>query len=148
MIFISLLLMEKIMANNTRPYELPPITDEKLAELYARIKPLVRSEEDGELYYIADVDPRKIAFPWSPELQDKAEGLKALGSFVTLHTWGYYGLFKPSVAEVLCQMPVGFLDDAVAFEVAGPEDSNDLNRESEALNAGFHVARTTVYGNE
>ena len=76
---------------------------------------------------------------------EKADSLKALGTIATLHAWGYYGVFKPSIAEVLAQIPAGYLDEVVAFEVAGPKDAEDLNREKEALDAGFHVARTTLY---
>ena len=134
------------MSNFKRPpLEIPPISDEKIAELSLRIKPLVRSKDDDSLYFIKDVDARKIAFSWSPELTEKADSLKAIGAIATLHAWGYYGVFKPGIAEVLAQIPAGYLDEVVAFEVAGPKDAEDLNREKEALDAGFHVARTTLY---
>lgn len=64
----------------------------------------------------------------------------------TLHTYGSPCFFKPSVAEVLAQIPDDMLEGVVAFETRGPSDVADMNRESEALNAGFHVARTRLYG--
>jgi hypothetical protein len=60
-----------------------------------------------------------------------------------LHRYGYHGFFKPSIAEVLCQMPAGL--DADFFEVIGPETAEDLNNELDALKAGFHVATTIFY---
>lgn len=34
-----------------------------------------------------------------------------------LHGYGYYGLFKPSVGEVIRQIPKDLLEKVVAFEI-------------------------------
>ena len=34
-----------------------------------------------------------------------------------LHGWGYYGFFKPSVGEVIRQIPKDSLEKVVAFEI-------------------------------
>jgi hypothetical protein len=64
----------------------------------------------------------------------------------THHSWGHYSLFKPSIAEVLAQIPAEHLNQVVAFEiVVKPETAEDLNKDLEALNAGYHVATTRLY---
>lgn len=104
---------------------IPEISNERLAQLHARIKPVVRGarttkgavrHDGGHLYYIKDVDFRGVAFTWDPTLTEPAEGLRDLARIETTHTCGYYGFFKPSIAEVLAQIPVEFLDRCVAYE--------------------------------
>ncbi len=90
--------------------EIPKLTDERLAELQAIIKPVVPDGTD--LWYIQDVDPRTIAFTWDPKPTVRATGLKPLRTVRTLHTYGYHGFFKPSIAEVLAQVPMDLLDKA------------------------------------
>lgn len=124
-------------------YSIPAITNARLAELAARIKPLVR--KDGLHYYIEPCELRSMSFLWEPVFAEPARGLKMLVQIRTLHTFGYYGFFKPSIAEVLSQIPAELIDAVRAFEVEGPQDAAELNRESEALNAGFQVATTTLY---
>lgn len=34
-----------------------------------------------------------------------------------LHGYGYYGLFKPSVGEIIRQIPKDLLEKVVAFEI-------------------------------
>lgn len=126
--------------------KIPKLTNERLAELQATIKPVIRDGKD--LWYIEDVDPRNIAFTWDPKPTEKATGLKLLCTARTLHTYGYHGFFKPSIAEVLAQVPADLVDKAVAFEVNGPGTADDLNQEKEALDAGFHVAQTSFYASE
>lgn len=154
---------------------IPAITDERLAELVARIKPIVRMEriitedlkfedgakgfrmrpdpsgklqpwQTGELYYIEPVDPRGVAFSWDPIPTEKAMGLKPVRDIQTYHTFGYHGFFKPSIAEVLAMIPLEVVDEVVAFEIVdGPETAEDLKENLEAFNAGYHVATTRLY---
>lgn len=124
--------------------QIPKISNERLAELLARIRPVVR--QDGEPWYIKPVDPRNIAYTWDPTPTKKATDLVPLKTVRTLHTYGYHGMFKPSIAECLAQMPDDVAETAVAFEIVdSPQTADDLNREREALNEGFHVAQTTFY---
>ncbi len=154
---------------------IPAITDERLAELVARIKPIVRMEriitedlkfedgakgfrmrpdpsgklqpwQTGELYYIEPVDPRGVAFSWDPIPTEKAMGIMPVRDITTYHSFGYYGNFKPSVAEVLAMIPQELVDEVVAFEIIkSPETADDLNRNSGARDAGYHVATTRLY---
>jgi hypothetical protein len=96
------------------------------------------------------VDLFGIAYTWDPKPSrppEKAIGLKPLCDITTYHVYGYHGCFKPSIAEVLAQIPEEHVSSkVVAFEmVEMPETADDLNREHDALDAGYHVARTRLY---
>jgi hypothetical protein len=55
-------------------------------------------------------------------------------------------MFKPSIAEVLAQIPEEHLEQVLAFEIVdSPNNVDDLNAEREALNAGYHIATTRLY---
>jgi len=114
----------------------PKITDERLAELLARIRPVHRF--DGELCYIKPVDPRRIAFTWDPKKDMRADGLVALQYVMTCHDYGHPSLFKPSVAEVLAQIPEDIVDEVVAFETSRDADFD--------RGLGCHVTTTIFYG--
>ena len=151
------------------------ITDERLAELVGRIKPIVRMEciitedvefedgatgfrmrpdpsdkmqpwDSGEQYYIEPVDPRGVAYTWDPTPTEKAMGLMQIRDITTYHTFGYHGMFKPSIAEVLAMIPEDVVEEVVAFEIIDcPKTADDLNKNLEALHAGYHVATTRLY---
>ena len=48
----------------------------------------------------------------NPKPTDKATGLKPLCTIKTYHTYGYHGLFKPSIAEVLVTFTIANGADA------------------------------------
>jgi hypothetical protein len=131
--------------------EIPEISDEELNERYETIKPVLRFAEvtfggrtthethnDGDLYYIQDVDPRRTAFNLDPKPTEKAHGLTELDRVKTYHTSG--GFFhKPSVAEVLAQIPVCCIEDVVAFETVDPYVDRTMD---------YSVATTILYRNK
>lgn len=101
---------------------------------------------EGELYYLKPVDPFTISYTWALVPTTQATDLKPLADIRMYHTYGWYGCFKPLVSEVLAQIPEEYLDRVVAFEIIEqPEDASDLNRESEATNAGYHVSKVRLY---
>ncbi len=123
---------------------IPDITDEELALRAQRIKPVIR--RNSKLFNIKLPDLKTESYIWDPVLTDEAPELVALYDFTTYHTWAYYGSFKPTIAEVLAAIPAEFLDRTVAFEmIASPETADDLNKEREALNAGYNVAIVRLY---
>lgn len=123
---------------------IPKITNAEIGKRLEHIRPCVR--RNGKLHFIDKVDPRQVSFIWDPPLAREAPEMPVLRKIRTLHTYGYYGMFKPSLAEVLAQIPKDIIDQVGAFEVNGPETADDLNQEREALDAGYHVAETTLYG--
>ncbi|MEK7609440.1 MAG: hypothetical protein AAB476_03105 [Patescibacteria group bacterium] len=124
---------------------IPEVPEECIKELAERIKPVVQFARKGKCY-IKPVDLFGVAYTWDPKPMDKATRIKPICDIRTYHTYSYHGMFKPSIAEVLAQIPADHVDKVVAFEiVASPETADDLNREHEALNAGYHVATTRLY---
>ena len=121
---------------------IPEIDETRLRELAQRIKPVYHTKGWSGLTYMQPCDLRGVSFVWSPQPNGRAMNLEEVCTIRTLHTYGYYGFFKPSIAEVLAQIPMALLREVVAFKIKGP---NDLRKEADALNAGFHVAQTTLY---
>lgn len=137
---------------------IPKVPEEHIRELADKIKPVVRFAHGAEgpflsakgfPYYIEPVDLFRIAYAWDPKPTEEATQFKPICDITTFHTYAYYGFFKPTIAEVLSQIPDEYLDTVIAFEIVGqPETATDLNREREALNAGYHVATTRLYAKE
>ena len=125
--------------------QIPSITDARIKELLGHIRPCVRDAR-GDLCFILPVDARRCSFVWSPKLDEAAKGLSVLAKIHTLHIFSYPAFFKPSIAEVLAQIPLWLVDKVGAFETCGPETMHEMYEEHEMLNAGYHVAETTLYG--
>jgi hypothetical protein len=124
--------------------KIPEMPDDELARWVAEIRPLVHT--DRGLRLIKPVDPVKIAFTWDPKISGKPpRDLAVLTKIRTLHAYGHPSLFKPSIGEVLRQIPTALLPIVKFFSLDGPDDVHDLNLEREALNDGYHVAVTTLY---
>ena len=131
----------KIVDTKEPEFEVPQITDERLAELAERIKPLIRHRD--LLFTIAPVDPSRQTFIIDPVLLEVAMGLEAIAEIRTYHTFQHPLIFRPSVAEVLAMIPDEFIDEVKFFEIVEPP--KNLNMEKEALDMGYHVARTRLY---
>lgn len=83
-------------------FHVPTITDEELERRMARFTPC--AAKNGAVHKIKPVDPRQTAYTWSPELLDEVVFTQSR-SVPTDHDCAYYGFFKPSIAEVLAQVP-------------------------------------------
>jgi len=89
----------------------------KLLELSEKIKPIGRHE--GKLHHLHPKDLIS-GFLWEPVWGDKVnESLWELARIETNHTSGHAALFKPSVEEVLAQLPPHLIKTADYFEVVG-----------------------------
>lgn len=118
---------------------IPEISNELLFELASRIRP-VKMGNDNQLHVvpIANENLRDHSFVWADVSQEPVVDLVAIETITTLHTYGYIGLFKPSAAEVLAQLPERLRKVATAF-------TSVYTDEPEHERHGFHAARTTVY---
>jgi hypothetical protein len=144
-----------------------------IIELDRRIKLTIPCvEKDNKVIRIKNYgDPIKQSFSWSHS-EDKEighisyDGLSErdrpaeypgswymkqvadkVGEFLTLHNFGYYGFYKPSIEEVLAQLPAELFDEE---KLAGRKlyftnkmISADIN--VSMLNQENHIAKTTVY---
>jgi len=134
---------------------IPNISKKRLQKLAKQIKPIdyfwLEDCQYSTLCYIKGhfyVKNTRLhtAFLWSEEAGKEVTDLKPLINIKTFHRWGYYGFFKPSVAEVLAQIPKKYLKQVVAFRIINhPENSNDLNEDKILYGTDLHVATTRLY---
>ncbi len=123
------------------------INNDVLLNRYNNINPAIL--KNGEFFVIEKPSFKKIdsvAYLWSPKVVRKANNLTPVFKTKIYCSYAYYGFFKPLFSEVL-----SFLTDEHETEVncviitKSPETTDDLNKEKEALNAGYHVAEATFY---
>lgn len=119
---------------------------EELKILSGKINPVIK--KDGYLYYIEPVDLQRMSFLWSPVFTEKALNIKVFCRIITYHSFSFHGFFKPTISEVLSQIPDEHIKNTVAFETIGPHDTSDLNNHKEAINDNYHVAITNLYKEE
>ena len=130
------------------------ISKEEIVERYSRIKP--GAKKDGKLYWLRPFDEGElfnISYLWDDETEEQVQDGEIVPipdkDFRCLHKYGYYGLFKPSVAEVLTQIDSKLLDTVVAFEIIdSPETAEDFYKDeftSTAFNSGYHVSTVRLY---
>lgn len=137
------------------PFKIPPITDSELRERSSRLRIAVErfeytylphgfTRKSMGLWWIrTPADLRGVSFTWDPTYVEPAGLLTAISTNLTLHSFGYAGFFKPSVAEALACSPV--VEGAKAFSLQGPDHVDDINHNAAARDAGFHVAEVTWY---
>ncbi|MBR5227267.1 MAG: hypothetical protein IKV94_01340 [Clostridia bacterium] len=131
---------------------IPKITKEELLNRYEHIKPVVTV--NGKLYYLREFTPKELSnlsYIWNisedirEEVGEKELEILADKNFVCLHSYGYYGLFKPSIAEVLSQIKDYDIPFVSAFEIIeSPKISKD-SFSSIAFNNGYHVSTVRLY---
>lgn len=126
---------------------IPPLSEVEIRKRAERIKPVV--EKLGKLHYIKAVDLFKIAYTWNAKETEIAEGLVELRRIRSHHGCGHYALFKPSISEVLRQVPDDILDKAVAFQIMSLDSSDGTDDEVEIIYDGVgHRATTIFYGRQ
>ena len=131
-------------------FEIPEMSNEQIVRWYATIKPIVH--KNGTPCYLRKLSEKELtnsAYTWLNNPKDFAEAvdynkLSVIADIKMLHTWGYYGFFKPSVGEVIRQIPPRIIKDVVAFEIiCGAIGMNSIYNAE--LNAGFHVSVVRLY---
>lgn len=148
--------MEKLYGGNNfitlpKKLEIPEINDKRLKELYQLLKPIVTIDEMKYLLREFTLQElRNQSYIWNRH-EDKRDvvdpnKLETVDDFLCLHTWGYYGLFKPSIAEVLSQAPESVIEQANTFEIIeSPETREDVFKYKEVIDNGFHLSKVRAY---
>lgn len=104
--------------------EIKKLPDEEILRRLTKITPT--KTIDGVLHAISalktrqggDVSLWNIAFMWDPMVLEPVAGpLYDLAFIETYHTCGYIAMFKPSLGEVISQIPDHLLADVTHFEV-------------------------------
>lgn len=148
--------MEKLYGGSNfitlpKKLEIPEINDKRLKELYQLLKPIVTIDEMKYLLREFTLQElRNQSYIWNRH-EDKRDvidpnKLETVDDFLCLHTWGYYGLFKSSIAEVLSQAPESVIEQANTFEIIeSPETREDVFKYKEVINNGFHLSKVRAY---
>ena len=135
---------------------IPEISNEEMQKRYKHIKPVITV--NGKLHYFREFSLKElsdISYLWNANKDVREEvgenELEILEGrdFVCLHTYGYYGLFKPSIAEVLSQIKEHDVHLIKAFEIIeSPQTSADFHKDSFtsiAFDNGYHVSTVRLY---
>lgn len=135
---------------------IPKITKEDLIRRYCKIKPVITI--DGKLHSFRDFSLEElsgISYLWDkknnvgPEIPDGTIQEWKEHDFACLHSYGYVGLFKPSICEVLSQINEQDLNRVVAFEIIShPETAEDFYKDpltTIITERGYHVSTVRLY---
>ena len=135
---------------------IPKISDEELMKRYSHIKPVVNVK--GKLHYLREFSLDEIknnSYLWKKyeDVRDEVgkDELQIWSGhdFACLHTYGYPGLFKPSIGEVLSQIKDYDVNKVKAFEIIDyPKTKNDFYRNGLStiiFDNGFHVSTVRLY---
>ena len=131
--------------------EIPKLSKDELIQLYKKIKPMVTLYDIKYLLkeftidevinnsYLWDVEKNKrdIVSPYN---------LKEIDEFACLHRYAYYGFFKPSIAEVLSQLPEQSKMEADVFEIVEePITRDDIFKYPEVIDKGMQLSKVKTY---
>ena len=135
---------------------IPKISDEEMKKRYEQIKPVITV--NGKLHYFREFTFEElsgISYLWNRNeamREEVCEGeLEVLEGrdFVCLHGYGYHGLFKPNVSEVLSQIKECDLPFVKAFEIIeSPKTASDFYKDSLtsiAFDNGYHISTVRLY---
>lgn len=133
-----------------RKFKIQMMSDGDIARWYATIKPIVKN--GGKSTYLRELlesELKTTAYNWLNEPKDYGDivdytKLSVLADVKMLHSWSYYGIFKPSVSEVIRQIPKEYLEKVVAFEIINGAIGMDTIFKAE-LEEGFHVSIVRLY---
>ena len=132
---------------------IPEITDEELKTRYKRIKPVV--EIEGKKYLLREYTQEELrgkSYLWDME-QDKREEIDIDEyaplvdyDFECIHKYGYYAFFKPSIAEVLAQIPEDLVGLVDLFEIIEePKTTEDFSKNKIVFYNGYHISKVRLY---
>jgi len=144
---------------------IPEISEDRLKELVSQIKPVVRKEYDplggfarpkvdwrGQTSTFLEIELphlRNTAYTWDPKTVGDPLNLILVGEDVSFHDWGYYGMFKPSIAEVLAciqdRIPKGVTHFWLDKDSVQKEGQPLLHEPDEKNISGYHRAEIYLF---
>jgi hypothetical protein len=129
------------------------------------------SQKENEMVLMKDYgDPIKQSFSWNfkegeavgtvsydgiLERDRPSEGggwymkkvAEKVGEFITLHNFAYYGFYKPSIGEIVSQLPLELFDEEKLagrkLYITNKMISDEIN--TAMLDQNYHIAKTRVY---
>jgi len=125
----------------------PKISKQKMDDILKNVKLFHHNHGDESVMWEMEVPDDLInsSYIWLPRLTVKSPPLKKVKDIFTFHFYGYYGVFKPSVEEVLRQLQYEDLTNVYGISINGPSNERDLKEYIGILNKGFHVAKVTLW---
>lgn len=135
-----------------KQYSIPEMTKEDIAKWYQRIKPLACYK--GDLRFVRELSPdelTKCSYVWlnTPEDYGEKVDLSAFTIFTDvkmLHKFSYHGFFKPSVGEIIRQIPEEFRSLVDAFEIIySPKGQPDFDIFKDEFDQHYHVSIVRLY---
>ena len=130
-----------------RKYFIKELSTNKLLELSKSIKPIVHGQ------YLRNLNSRELFMTSFTDLDDPEDfakdvdysKLSVLEDRKMLHTWNFPSSFKPTVSEVLSQIPEELLSKVIAFEIL--EGALGMKGAFiEEFKEGYHVSIVRLYG--
>ena len=135
---------------------IPEITDKEMMKRYEHIKPVITV--NGKLHYFREYTLEEISgtsyfFNRHADVRDEV-GKDELDvwkgrDFVCLHEYGHYGVFNPSIGEILSQIREDDVPIVKAFEIIeSPKTASDFHKDSFtsiAFANGYHVSTVRLY---
>ena len=127
-----------------KKFFIPEMEQAEILKWYQNISPITKSHY---LRRLSDEELSKVSYTWLTKESDYGDAvdysnIEVLAELQMLHTYGWYGFFKPSVAEVIRQIPKVLLPQTFAFDIISQKDLNDSIEE---VNAVFHVSTVRLY---
>ena len=136
----------------SEPVKLNLLDEQVIEKLYERIRPIVLLH--GNPFFMRQLTPHElseVSYLWLNDISDydtevNLTDYSVLADVKMLHSYGFYGFFKPSVAEVISQIPEEYLSETVAFQIIySPDTCDDLNLFKKELDAHYHVSIVRLY---
>lgn len=135
-----------------RKIKIPEMDRKDIIKWHATIKPIVR--EDGKFIYLRKLKDKEVLNAHYTELKQLKDygrrvdfsELSILADVKMLHGFSSDSFFRPSVGEVIRQIPKDMIGKVVAFEIVYfPTTSADFNLFKKEFEAGFHVSVVRLY---
>ena len=121
---------------------IPELSGEELNLRAGRIQLLLRQGEQLHVAHMEDL--KNTAFNYGDaQIGNAISNVEIVTSIQTYHGFSHWKIFRPTVEEVLAQIPMELLDKVHGFEVRSIQNRAEHN--SEAWDAGFHTANTMLY---
>ena len=120
-----------------------PLRD--VSELRKHIHPATIVDDALHRIHETTIDTFRTAFTWEPKIGEKIVKPTLIGRYITFHRNGHPLCFKPSIAEVLQQLPQELTEskDELYF------DTDLIHPNANVCSIGspnaFHIAVTSVY---
>ena len=148
---MELKLYGPMYVNIDRELDIHFLKDDELKKRYAKTKPIIMI--DGITYDMKEFSFSALSdqsYIWDRDIDKRnivhKEDLEVVEDFICLHGYGYYGLFKPSIHEVLAQLPEKSIKEADYFEIIeSPVTRDDVFKYEDVLNAGYHATVVRTY---